>query len=142
MPPAHPVPTPSPVPDPLTLGHSPVVSPSHFEEKWRLVQQKMPLENADRLLKNAGFRGRYLEVTLAIGFEEPHSFRVPLRWIFNWIEIPGRPITESFVVVEVLTGKVYLLGQTEMKGFGSRYGELSLGALGSGSGASCMIETS
>ena len=115
-----------------------MLPPIHFKEKWRLVQQKMPVENADRLLKNAGFRGRYLSVVL--GFET--SPRLPLCWIFCWIEIPGVPIKNSFVVVEVLTGKVHLLGQTGLEAFESRYGELSVEALGSGSGASCMIETS
>ena len=127
-----------PFPGASTLDHSLVLPPIHFKEKWRLVQQKMPVENADRLLKNAGFRGRYSSVELS--FETAPW--APLAWVFRWVEIPGVRSNNDIVTVEVATGKLEFLRAKEVEAYESRYGELSLEGLGRGSGESCMIETS
>ena len=104
----------------LILGHS-SITPSSKEKgiSWRLVQEKMPVEKADRLLKAAGFRGRYLSVEL------DHLPKAHLRWLFREIEISGKP--HSYVGVDILTGEVKLLPEESLEDKKSRNGSLTFG---------------
>ena len=101
----------------------------------------MPVEKADRLLKNAGFWGPYRDVELAFD-TAPWA---PFSWLFRWIDVPGKPSNDThynFVTVEVETERVTFFGWKESEALESWKGGLSLEALGSGSDASCMTETS
>ena len=77
----------------------------------------MPVEEADRLLKAAGFRGGYTQVTM---FKWPAEGL--LEWLFWGLDLEGNGYG-NIVTVDVMTGEVKFL---EMEG-------LKLGGLGMGS---------
>ena len=89
----------------LALSGAPLALPSSSYSKvkgvpWGLVQAKMPVEEADRLLKAAGFRGGYTQVTM---FKWPAEGL--LEWLFWGLDLEGNGYG-NIVTVDVMTGEV------------------------------------
>lgn len=88
----------------MAISEAPFILPSSSYLKvkgvpWGLVQAKMPVEEADRLLKAAGFRGKYTQVTM---FKWPAEGS--LEWLFWGLDFEGN--VYGIVTVDVMTGEV------------------------------------